>query len=47
MAVQDSDSDSVLQFAGLDLYEDLMETVEIHPGDKVVKELKRRAPGEP
>ena len=47
VAVQDSDSDSVLQFAGLDLYEDLMETVEIHPGDKVVKELKRRAPGEP
>ena len=47
VAVQDSDTDSVMQMSGLDLYENLMETAELHPGDKIVKDLKRRTPGEP
>ncbi|MES1258119.1 MAG: carboxypeptidase-like regulatory domain-containing protein [Acidobacteriota bacterium] len=46
VAVQDSDTDSVMQMSGLDLYDDLMETVEIQPGDNVTKDLRRRAPGE-
>jgi hypothetical protein len=45
--VTESDTDTVMQRNGrLDDYENLMEPVEIHPEDKIVKDLKRRTPAE-
>jgi protocatechuate 3,4-dioxygenase beta subunit len=47
VAVAEGDANAVMQRSGaLDDYEALMETVEIHPEDKIVKDLKRRVPGE-
>jgi hypothetical protein len=44
VAVADADRDYVEQSGRLDDYEDLMESVEIHHGEKVSHDLKRRIP---
>jgi hypothetical protein len=47
VAVSESDNDAIMQRGGgLDEYESFMEAVEIHPEDKITKDLKRRTPGE-
>jgi hypothetical protein len=45
VAVQEADSDYVLQSGRLDDYEDLMDGIGIHPGERVSHDLKRQAPG--
>ena len=42
VAVQESDNFIVMQQDGLDSYEDAMESIDIHPGDKIAKDLKQR-----
>jgi hypothetical protein len=44
LAVPASEANAVLQRGGLDDYEDAFEPVEIHPSDKLTKDLKRATP---
>jgi hypothetical protein len=39
-AVPEDDSFNIMRPGGLDGYEDVMESIEIHPGDKLSKDLK-------
>ena len=43
VAVQDAESDYIAQSGRLDDYEDLMESIEVHPAEKLSRDLKRRA----
>jgi hypothetical protein len=44
VAVQESDNDLVMQQNGIDFYEGLMDDIEVHSGDKITKDLRRRVP---
>ena len=44
VAVPASEANAVMQRGGLDDYEDAFEPVEVHPGDKLTKDLKRATP---
>jgi Carboxypeptidase regulatory-like domain len=44
VAVSEGDTDIVAQRSGLDAYESVMDSVEVHPDEKVALDLKRRTP---
>lgn len=44
VAMQEADSDYVMQSGRLDDYDDLMESIEIHPSEKLSHDLKKQAP---
>jgi len=46
VAVQPADEDYVMQSGKLDGYEDLMEAIEIHAGEKLSHDLMRRSPND-